>query len=154
MRICESWSIKDVRYRCSMAFELEFWHVWRVNPSMHCSSCLAAGLQGWRAYHSHECRDYDQGWACLSLAVLARWRGELGVVWPTKWIWCGMKGRKLHVSHLLPPLTGQHGSRLPYISHTSRSQRADVLPATLHGCLALHLPTTVHRPTALLWSIV
>lgn len=27
---------------------------------------------------------------------------------------------------------------------------ADVLPATLHGCLALHLPTTVHRPTALL----
>lgn len=55
-----------------------------------------------------------------------------------------------HVSHLLPLLPGQNGSGLPYISHSSRSLRADVLPATLHGCLALHLPTTVHRPTALL----
>lgn len=67
-----------------------------------------------------------------------------------------MRGRVFptQMSHLLPPLTGRHRSRLPYISHTSKTLWADVLPATLHGCLALHLPTTVHRPTALLWSIV
>lgn len=49
--------------------------MWRVNPSTICSSCFAAGLPGWRAYHSHERRDYDQGWGCLSLAVPARWKG-------------------------------------------------------------------------------
>lgn len=115
--------------------------------------CRVAGVAC--AYLSHECRDYGQGWACLSLAVFAWQKGWVRDSVTYKEDLMRDEGESIsHSSHLLPPLTGQHRSRLPYISHNSKSQQADVLPATLHGCLALHLPTTVHRPTALLWSIV
>lgn len=48
------------------------------------------------------------------------------------------------------PVATTYDLGLPYISQTSGSQCANVLRATLHGCLALHLPTIVHRHTALL----
>lgn len=67
--------------------------------------------------------------------------------WSERPDWCG--------SPVVAPLGVQQGSVRPYISQSSsRSRRAEVLPATLHGRLARPLPTTVHRHTARLWSIV
>lgn len=122
--------------------------MWRVDPSMSSSSCLAARLLGWRAYHSPRVPGLRSRWACLSLAALAWWRGEFGIA--TKWIRCWMRWTILptHVSHLLPP-PGQHGSELPYISHSSRSQRANVLPAACYltwvfGCSSAYYCTQTH----------
>lgn len=154
--MCQSSSLKDTRSIWSTAFKLEFQHAWRVNPSNALQQLFSCRTAGMACDSPPWAPGLRSRMSVFKFSGIARRRGELGIVWPTKWSWCGMKGRILptHVSHLLPPLRGQRGSRPPYISHTSRSQRADVLPATLHGCLALHLPTTVHRPTALLWSIV
>lgn len=49
-----------------------------------------------------------------------------------------------HVSHLLPPLAGQHGPGPSYISQSRQTQRADVLPATLHGSSSARCCTQRH----------
>lgn len=139
------------KFKCfiwSMAFELEL--VWICGESIPVCTVAAVKLQGWCAGHSHERWDYDQGWACLSLAVLAWLRGELGIVWPTKWIWCRMWGNILptHASHLLS-LTDQRGSRLPCISHTSKSQQgrcAACYLTWLSGSSSAHYCTQTHSP--------
>lgn len=50
-------------------------HASYTKPGLYFNTCAAV----WRVRHSHEGRDYNQGWACLSLAVWARWRQ--GWVW-------------------------------------------------------------------------
>lgn len=50
-------------------------HASDMKPGLYFNTCAAV----WRVHHSHEGRDYNQRWACLSLAVWARWRQ--GWVW-------------------------------------------------------------------------
>lgn len=104
-------------------------------------SCAAC----WADVHTapSDCQDYDQGWACLSLVVLAWHTGGLEKAWPTKLMGCGTRWIfPTHVSHLLPPARlGRH------VSVTAAEARADVLPASLHGCVTLLLPNTqTHSP--------
>lgn len=82
---------------------------------------------------SHEAAEDTGGWVRLTLAALALARGESGMVWPT------IVNIFICIFHLLPSLGGRPRS---------------ALTAALQGWLDLHLPGSVHRPTALLWYIV
>jgi len=82
------------------------------------------------------CWDYDQRWACWSLALLAWWRGESEGWCDHEAGWGGAITSHSCESPVATLLPGRVDHTLPCISLTGRP---DALPATLHGCLALHL---------------
>lgn len=121
-------------------------NIWQeVSPSMHCSSCPDTRLQGWRA-----CRFLPppglrtRMFKFSGVGSVEGCNGDVGCGGehpPLVWVTC------CHQQASVGP--GCHLS-----VRAGAARRADVLPATLHGRLAPHLPTAVHRAAALLWSIV
>lgn len=109
--------------------------MWRVNPRVYCSSCLTAGLQ-------YVCvcvcvlglRSKMSMLKFSAIGVVEGWVG--GMVWPRSGMWGGAITSHSCESPVATLLPGRVDHTLPCISLTGRP---DALPATLHGCLALHL---------------